>query len=262
MGDRITITQQDGVADLRLARPEKMNALDPAMFDALVETAAQLDADRSVRCVVLSGEGASFCAGLDMASFQQFAAGERLDLATRTHGDANLVQQSALAWRRIRPPVIAAVHGAALGGGFQIIMGADIRIIHPEAKLSILEVKWGIAPDLGGTTLFTNVAREDVVRELTYTGRFFSGAEAAEYGFATRLSETPHEAAMTLAREIAAKSPDAVQTSKRLFNAWMDAGAAAQLALESELQETLIGTPNQIEAVMSGLQKRAAQFKD
>lgn len=262
MSQRIETTITDGVADVRLVRGDKMNALDQAMFEALVETAASLEADRRVRCVVLSGEGRGFCAGLDMASFETFAAGDRMDLQPRTHGDANLPQQAALAWRRLRAPVLIAAHGVALGGGFQIMMGADIRFVHPQTKLSILEVKWGIVPDLGGSILFPGAAREDVIRELTYTGRVFSGEEALGYGFATHVTEQPYDDAHALAREIASKSPEAVQGAKRIYNALGAEREAAQLQLESDLQTEIIGAPNQIEAVMAALQKREARFSD
>jgi len=271
MSDRVRIEIKDGVADVRLVRTDKMNALDDAMFEALIDAAAQIEADASVRCVVLSGEGRAFCAGLDMSNFGKMASGgsgvaskESGDgrLEKRTHGDANRPQQAVWGWRRLRVPVIAAVHGVALGGGFQVILGADIRIVHPETKLSILEVKWGLVPDMSSTALMRLYARDDVVRELTYTGRIFLGAEAKELGFATHVSETPFDDALALAREIASKSPDAVQGAKRLYNDLPDRTDAEALLAESRAQDKLIGSPNQIEAVMAGMQKRDGAFND
>lgn len=271
MSDRITVDIQDGVADVRLNRPDKMNALDEAMFEALVETPKRLEAERRVRCVVMSGEGRAFCAGLDMGNFARMAeagsggGGGRpggRTLSDRSHGKANRAQQAVWGWRMLRMPVINAAHGVAFGGGLQVFLGSDIRFVHPDTKLSILEVKWGLIPDMAATAFLQNFVREDLIRELTYTGRIFSGTQAAEYGFATHVTETPLEDALSLAREIASKSPHAVQTAKALYNARPDRTEAEALQAESDLQETLMGTPNQIEAVMAGMQKRDGNFDD
>jgi enoyl-CoA hydratase/carnithine racemase len=263
--DRVSIELKNGVADVRLIRADKMNALDPAMFEGIVEAGAQLAAMKGVRSVVLSGEGRAFCAGLDMASFAAMnkdgVPGAR-DLTARTHGIANVPQQCAWVWRTLPVPVIAAVHGVAFGGGFQIALGADMRYATPDARFSVMEIKWGLVPDLAGTQLMKHLAREDVVRELTYTGRIFNGTEAERYGFVTKVLADPHAAALETAREIADKSPDAIRADKRLLNAAAAVDAAAGLMAESVEQQKLIGSPNQVEAVMSNLQKRAANYKD
>jgi enoyl-CoA hydratase/carnithine racemase len=242
-----------------------MNALDDAMFEALIETGAALAADPGVRAVVLSGEGRAFCAGLDMGNFGRMAngggaPGGRARLAERTHGIANRAQQAVWAWRLCPAPVIAAVHGVAFGGGFQLALGADIRIVHPETRMSIMEVKWGLVPDMGGTPMMRALAREDVVRELCYTGRIFSGGEALGLGFATRVSADPHGDALALGREIAGRSPDAVRGAKEILNALGDADDADALLRESVVQDRVIGRPNQVEAVMAALEKRAPRF--
>lgn len=269
MTDRINIFIDNGVADVRLVREDKMNALDDAMFARLISAAEEINADKSVRVVVLSGQGRAFCAGLDMGNFGKMAEGGQKDdsvaggrLAPRTYGIANRAQQAVWGWHSLRVPVIAAVHGVALGGGFQVALGADIRIVHPETKLSILEVKWGLVPDMSSTAIMRRLAREDIIRELTYTGRIFSGTQAMEYGFATKLSETPYEDAMNLARLIAEKSPSAVQAAKKLYNEIADKSDAEALLAESVAQDKLMGGKNQIEAVMAGLQKRAGKFAD
>ena len=270
MKDRVSIELKDGIADVRLIRADKMNALDPAMFEGIVEAGGLLAAMKGLRCVVLSGEGKAFCAGLDMASFAAMKArsdgsdavpGAR-DLAKRTHGIANVPQHCAWLWRELPVPVIAAVHGVAFGGGFQIALGADIRYATADTRFSVMEIKWGLVPDLAGTQLMRHLAREDVVRELTYTGRVFNGEEAVRSGFVTRLVADPRAAALETAREIADKSPDAVRAAKRLLNGAAAVDAAAGLMAESVEQKKLIGTPNQLEAVMSNLQKRAASYKD
>jgi len=267
MKDRVSIDFRDGIADVRLVRADKMNALDNAMFEGIIEAGDTLRGMKGLRCVVLSGEGRAFCAGLDMASFAAMKAqgdGNSVvrDLPKRTHGIANRPQQCAWQWRTLPVPVIAAVHGVAFGGGFQIMLGADMRYATADARFSIMEIKWGLVPDLAGTQLMRHLAREDVVRELTYTGRIFDGTEAEKIGFVTRLVADPRAAALETAKEIASKSPDAIRATKRILNNAVAVDAAAGLMDESVEQQKLIGSPNQIEAVMSNLQKRAATYKD
>jgi enoyl-CoA hydratase/carnithine racemase len=266
MQDRIDVSLNDGVADVRLCRADKMNALDDAMFEALRATGEQLKTRAGVRVVVLSGEGRAFCAGLDTANFGKMASGERggerLLQGARTAGGANPSQHAVMVWRELPVPVIAAVHGVAYGGGFQLMLGADLRFITADAKLSIMEINWGLVPDMGGMALLRRLVRDDVARELTYTGRVFSGAEALQLGLATRVSTDPRAEALELAREIAARSPKAVRAAKRLLDLSADADAKAILLAESQEQAALIGKPEQIEAVQSRLAKRAAVFKD
>ena len=273
MNDRVTMTLEDGVADVRLTRADKMNALDDAMFSALIETGERLKSQTGLRAVVLSGEGRAFCAGLDMGSFGAMAAGAARParaprspadtaLASRTHGIANRAQYAVWVWREIPVPVIAAVHGVAFGGGFQLALGADMRFVAPDARMAVLEIKWGLVPDMAGTQLMRHLAREDVVRELTYTGRIFSGEEAAVLGFATRVCADPRAEALAVAREIASKNPHAIRGAKRLLNAAVDIGPAAGFLQETAEQVALIGTPNQVEAVMANMQRRDPVFAD
>lgn len=261
MAERVSIKVTDGVADVRLNRPDKMNALDPAMFEGIVAALAELDATPGLRAVVLSGEGRAFCAGLDMASMTSGGASAGKDLRDRTHGAANLFQHVAWGWRALKVPVIAAVHGIAFGGGFQIMSGADVRIVRPDTRLSIMEMKWGLVPDMAGIALWRTLVRDDVLRELTYTAREFSGEEAVRLGFATRTADDPLAAALALAREIAGRSPDAVRAAKRLYNAYSH-DAEALLMAESIEQAGVIRTPNQVEAVRANLEKRAPVFRD
>ncbi len=263
--ERVLVLKQGGVADVRLNRPEKLNALDPAMFAALVDTAKALADDRSLRAVVLSGEGRAFCAGLDFASFMALAAsdGPHRNLLDRDAGDiANFAQQAAWVWNTLPVPVIAAVHGVAFGGGLQIAAAADIRLVHADAQLSVMEIKWGLVPDMTGTQTLRHLVRLDVAKELTFTGRVVSGSEAVQLGLATRLSADPHADAMSLARDIAGKSPDAVRAGKQLLNHAYVGSSEDGLRLEEELQRSLVGKPNQVEAVQANLQKRPPQFND
>ncbi|WP_447744832.1 crotonase/enoyl-CoA hydratase family protein [Variovorax boronicumulans] len=271
MSDRIEWTRHaDGVVELQLARADKMNALDPAMFDALVQAGEALRDDRSVRAVVIAGRGKAFCAGLDMASFERMGQGAAsdvlgasaggTDLVARTHGLSNAAQQVAMVWREVPVPVIAAVHGVAFGGGLQVALGADIRLVAADTKLSVMEIKWGLVPDMAGMVLMRELARTDVVRELTFTGRIFSGEEAVRLGLATRVAADPLAEALQMAHEIATKSPDAIRAGKRLLNASLAHSAAELLIAESVEQQALIGSPNQVEAVKANIERRAAQF--
>ena len=270
--ERVRVTIEDGVADVKLVRGDKMNALDPAMFDALLTTGEQLKEDKSVRAVVLSGEGRAFCAGLDSSNFGKMASGERSQgaqendgagrLEKRTKGIANDPQYAVWVWRDIPVPVIAAVHGVSFGGGFQLALGADMRYAAPGTRFSVMEIKWGLVPDMAGTQLMRHLAREDIVRELSYTGRIFATDEALEYGLITRKCDDPYQAALETAREIASKNPDAIRANKRIFNNAVYTDAKSGLLMESLEQDKLIGSPNQIEAVKSQLEQRAANFKD
>ena len=262
---RITVSAE-GVAEVAMVRADKMNAIDAAMFQALVDAIAELRADRHVRVVVLHGEGRAFCAGLDMSRFREMGAGQiggtLGHILERTHGPANAPQQVAWGWRELPVPVIAAVHGVAFGGGLQIALGADIRIVHPDTQLAVMEVKWGLVPDMAGCVLMTELVRPDVVRELTFTGRVVSGTEALAIGLATRVSATPLDDARALAAEIAGRSPDAIRAGKRLLNGASPVNAAAVLMAESHEQQRLIGSANQREAALAGLEKRAPRFVD
>jgi enoyl-CoA hydratase/carnithine racemase len=274
MSDRVSISiDASGVADVRLNRPDKMNACDTAMFAALDATGREIASNPSVRAVVLSGEGRSFCAGLDVQSFGKMAEprGSKGDsgasasgglLAESAASAANFAQRAAWVWTEVPVPVIAAVHGVAFGAGIQIALGADIRFIAPDARMSVMEIKWGLIPDVTGTQTLRRLVRLDVAKELTFSGRIVSGTEAVELGLATYLSDTPREAALELAREIAARSPDAIRAGKRLLNESVQVSVDEGLQLEASVQATLIGKPNQTEAVRANLEKRSPAFAD
>ena len=260
MNDRVKITITDHVADVRLNRPDKMNALDGAMFEGIVAAGERLMTEQGVRAVVLSGEGRAFCAGLDMASMA--SGGSGMDIRGRTHGTSNIVQKVAMIWRELPMPVIAAVHGICFGGGLQIASGADVRLVSPETRLAIMEMKWGLVPDMGGYALWRRNVREDVLRRLTYTNAEFSGREAAEWGFATEVQDAPLERAMEMAKTIADRNPEAMREAKTLFNATAHMDEAAVLMAESEAQLRVIRRPNQIEAVKSQMEKRRPNWMD
>jgi len=260
--DRVTIEVKNHIAVVTFNRPEKMNALDTKQFNAIIEAGEKVAADSSVRVVVLRGAGRAFCAGLDIAGLQADSEVTGNPLIPRTHGIANTWQQAAWVWRALPVPVIAAVHGVAFGGGLQIMLGADIKYIAADTKLSVMEMKWGLIPDMAGTQLMYHSVRDDIIRELTYTNRVFSGIQAVDYGFATHVSDNPLEEALKLATEIAGKSPSAVVKAKKVLNAAPYLSQEDGLMMESVEQDSIINEKNQLEAVYASLQKRAGNFED
>ena len=280
MTELVTIeVSPEGIADVRLNRPDKYNALSHEMFSAVVAAGESLATRADVRVVVLSGNGPGFCAGLDMGNFQKMGNSdgakdvsreEQQDpsgpsLVAKTEGASlpgNHAQLPGLVWKRLPVPVIAAIHGVAFGGGCQIALGADIRVIAPDARMSVMEIKWGLIPDMSITQTLRDLVPIDVAKELTFTGRIMSGEEAKGYGLATRVADQPLEVAMELAREIAGKSPDAIRAGKELFETTWHADERTGLELEEKLQRGLMGSSNQKEAVISNFEKRAANYQD
>ncbi len=273
MSDRVVIEIDNGVADVKLNRPDKMNALDGAMFNALLDAGESLKADPSVRAVVLSGEGRAFCSGLDFGSFTKMAESDTAPKSGESKRNANPVgdlegrithrgQQAAYVWTEMPAPVICAVTGVALGGGFQIAMGADIRIIAPDARMSVLEIRWGLIPDMTGTQTLIQHCGLDVAKELTFSGRMVEGQECVDIGLATKVSDTPYEDALAMARDIATKSPDAVRAAKRLMNNAGSLTTADRFEAERVEIGALIGSPNQVESVKAFFEKRDPAFTD
>ncbi|WP_338467426.1 crotonase/enoyl-CoA hydratase family protein [Novosphingobium sp. ZN18A2] len=260
--DRVTISVEDHVAHVLLDRADKLNALDDDMFAAIVEAGHKLHEWNGVRCVVLSGAGRAFCAGIDLSSLGKSDRWRETSLTDRTHGNANRPQQAAMAWRKLPMPVIGAIHGVCFGGGLQIASGPDIRFIHSDTRLAVMESKWGLVPDMGGYALWRGNVRDDVLRELTYTHREFSGTEAVQLGFATHVDSEPLRAAMELAHEIAGKSPHAVRGAKSLSNRMGYMSEDEILMAESIAQHELMFSKNQMEAVRAGMEKRRPEFID
>ena len=261
--DRVSIELgDDGVAQVRLTRGDKMNALDAEMFERIIEAGELLAKTRGVRVVVLSGEGRAFCAGIDTSRFAATPDPNEPTLPERTHGNANRPQQAAMVWRKLPVPVIAALHGVCFGGGLQIASGADIRIAHPETRMAIMELKWGLVPDMGGYALWRGLVRDDVLRELVYTNREFSGAEAQPLGLATYVDDDPHARATAIATEIANRNPGAIRAAKRLQAVMQEASTDEILMEESVEQHGIMRSKNQIEAVMAGMAKRKPEFED
>jgi enoyl-CoA hydratase/carnithine racemase len=259
----VRVEVQAGVAHVRLARPEKRNGLDLPMVEAIVAAGERVREDRTVRAVVLSGEGKAFCAGLDFQAFLALGEEGGRRLLERPAGTpANMAQRAAFVWREVPVPVLAAVHGAAFGGGLQIALGADVRIVAPDAKLSVMEIRYGLIPDMGASRTLLGLVRPDVAKELTFTGRVIDGEEAVRLGLCTRVAADPLADALALAREIAERSPHAVRAAKRLLDSAPGLDAAASLRLETELQLALLGSPNQLEAVAAVFAKREPAFSD
>jgi len=265
---RVVVDISGGVADVRLARPDKLNALDAELFRALAETSELLGGDRSLRAVVLSGQGRAFCAGLDISAFQRSpGSGDgvdlRAELGSRLPGRiTNLAQQAVQGWADLPVPCIAAIHGVALGGGLQLALGADLRIVSPDAQLSVLEIRWGLVPDMTGTWVLPRLVGPDVAKELTWTGRMVGGEEAVRLGLATRLADDPLAAALDLAGVIAASSPSAIRAAKALLDRSAGSDRAGQYRAESDAMAGLLGSPDQAEAVGAFLDERPPVFAD
>ena len=271
MNDALEILIENHIAHVRLNRPDAHNAIDGPIMEGLLNFARRMiDDPGEVRVCVLSGNGKSFCAGLDMSSFAEMMSGDlsgdRADVAEALQdisaGGANRAQQVAWLWQEVPVPVIAAVQGAALGGGLNLALGADIRIVHPAAKLGFVEITFGLLPDMSASQSLRRLVSLDRMKELVLTGRKFSGEEALQYGLATQLSETPVEDALAMAAQIAARNPDAVRAAKQVLNHSALVDVAAGLAEEASAMQGLLGTPNQLEAISAKFEGRAPDFQD
>jgi enoyl-CoA hydratase/carnithine racemase len=270
MTDLVKIEIKDHIADVRLNRPDKYNALSPQMFQAIIEAGETVSQNRSVRVIILSGEGRGFCAGLDFESFMAMGSGKmkedpergKIFLKRSKDGLANYAQLAGYIWKKQEVPVIAALHGVAFGGGLQIALGADIRLAAPDARFSIMEIKWGIIPDMSITQTLPDLVPMDVAKELMFTGRIIAAPEARQLGLITRVCDDPISEARGLAKEIAGKSPDAIAAGKQLLESAWHSSAGEGLKLEEALQKSLISSPNQVEAVKANFENLEPDFKD
>lgn len=263
MAEVLKVSIDSHVADVALNRPDKHNALSLELFEALAEAGREIAGNRSVRAVVLHGSGDNFCAGIDTSVFNESFADNFEDMMRpQADSPANFFQRPAYVWREVPVPVICALRGYTFGGGLQIALGADLRYATPDAKLSVMEVRWGLIPDLAISTTARNIVAADRLKELAFSGRIVSGEEALGLGLVTALHPDPYVAAMLTATEIAGHSPDAIRGMKRLFNEGLDVPDAEALALEAQLQSSIMGRPNQREAVRANLEKRKPEFRD
>lgn len=262
MSDQRVLIERDGaVAKVTMNRPEKRNGLDRAMIEGLIAAGLAVAQDPGVRAVVLAGAGPAFCAGLDFKSFMASTPADREALLART-GDTNVAQRCAWVWQEVPVPVIAALQGSVFGGGLQIALGADLRYAAPDAELSVMEMKWGLIPDMAITQTARGLLPIDVLKELTFTGRKVGAEEAKALGLVTRVVADPLAAALATAHDIATKNPDAVRRAKRLLNDAGTLGRAEAFALETRLQLELLGSKNQMEAVRANFTKTEPSFRD
>jgi enoyl-CoA hydratase/carnithine racemase len=266
--DTVIVDVSNHIAHVRLNRPEKRNALDGTLMDGLVGAAGHLAGTSDVWAIVLSGEGPSFCAGLDTANFAAMAGGElsadtasvQAAYADRSPAGANRAQQVAWSWQEVPQPVIAAVHGAALGGGLNLALGADLRVVHPDASLGFVEITWGLIPDMSASQSLRRLVGLDRAKQLMLTGERLDGRQAAAWGLATEVSDTPVERALELAAVMTAHNPEATRAAKAVLNGIGDLDVADGLVLETERSGALLGAPNQVEAVTARLESRPPDF--
>jgi enoyl-CoA hydratase/carnithine racemase len=243
--NRIVLTVENRVARVQLNRPEKHNALDLKMFRAIAETQKNLAGESDVRAVVLSGSGVDFCTGLDIKSLMKDRTGMIKLLWKWSPWRANLAQRVSVGWRRLSVPIFAAIHGRCWGGGLQIALGADFRIVEPGASLSIMEGKWGLIPDMGGTLALRELIPRDQAMWLAMTASEFSGERALELGLVTGLATNPVNTALEMATQLVERSPDAVAAVKRLYRKSWSGGSGAALARETAYQARIISGANQ-----------------
>ncbi len=262
MTELVTVDIQDHVADVRFNRADKMNALSIPMFEAINRVGKELAENKNIRAIVLSGEGRGFCAGLDLANFQDTDFNADPFGPGRGGFYPNFYQLPGYVWKKMPVPVICALHGVAYGGGFQIAMGADIRIAHPNTKLSVMEIKWGLIPDMSTSQTLRDLVRVDVAKELTFTGRVVESEEALNLGLVTSVNDNPHQAAMAMAKQIARRNPNAITYGKYLFDTTWHGDEYEGLKAEERLQAKVIKSPNQIEAVMSEMEGRDANYTE
>lgn len=264
MSDRVSITYENHIAHVRLTRADKMNAVDQAMIDGIIAAGNEVATSKARVCVI-SGEGKGFCAGIDIGGLGAMIGKDPNDLMMpRTHGEGttNQWQEVSMVWTRVPMPVIAAVHGVCFGAGMQLALGADIRIAASDARFAVMEMKWGIVPDMGGMVLMPRLLRSDVMRKLTYTAEPISADKAEAWGLVTELADDPLAAAMDLATALTMKSPAALRAAKALIGFAETQAPDAVLLEESRVQAGLIGTEEQMEVVAAQIQKRAPVFSD
>jgi enoyl-CoA hydratase/carnithine racemase len=264
MSERIITSIENHVATVTLNRADKRNAVDKAMFRAIIETANSLAKNPTVRAVVLTGNGDHFCAGIDISVFQGEGIGEKsgASLEPLQGSTGNFFQSATLVWRELPVPVLAALRGTVFGAGLQIAMGADMRYAGPDVCMSVMEIKWGLVPDMGITSTLPGVVPQDKARELAYTGRILSATEAFASGLVTEVTQDPLRRAHEIAGEIAAKSPDAIRAIKKLFNESWRGDPASGLRREAEFQAAVMAGANQVEAAAANIEKREPRFTD
>ncbi|MEO6019649.1 MAG: crotonase/enoyl-CoA hydratase family protein [Knoellia sp.] len=261
MSELVTTRTEGGVAHVALNRPDKLNALTLDTLDQLIAAAQRLRGDRTLRAVVLSGEGDAFCAGLDFGTVLREPKRVAAAFAPRPWRGTNVFQEACWVWRRLPVPVIASVHGHCLGGGVQIALAADFRVTAPDAKWSVLEAKWGIIPDMTGIKALSQQVGMDVAKRLTMTGETVSGTEAVRLGLATQENSDPYAGALALASAIADRSPDSVAATKRLFNRTWSASDRRTFMWERLEQARLLMGSNAAEARRANTQREQAAYK-
>lgn len=260
MTARVTTEIRDGIAYVTMTRGEKFNGLDFEMLQALVDAAKTVKRDRDVRAVILQGEGAAFCAGLDFASVGKQPLRALLSFLRVPGRKTNLYQEACWAWREVPVPVLAVLHGRCYGGGLQLALAADFRFTTPDCEFSILEAKWGLVPDMSGTVTLRELVGMDVAKRLTMTGEFFDGTRAKDLGLVTEVSETPLKAAEALAAELMTRSPDSVAATKALFHRTRHVSPRTAFRIESRLQRKLLTGANHKIARAAGMAKEVPQF--
>ncbi|MCK0154965.1 crotonase/enoyl-CoA hydratase family protein [Alcanivorax sp. S6407] len=258
--NRVTLEKKDGTAYVTLSRADKYNGLDFDMMEGLIDAAKAVKKDRNLRVVIMQGDGKAFCAGLDFATVMTQPLKVLKGFTKYGIKKTNLFQQVCWCWRELPVPVITVLHGYCYGGGMQIALAADFRFATPDCEMSIMEIKWGLIPDMTGTVTLRELVPMDVAKELTMTGRLFNGEEAKRLNLVTRVAENPLQEAEKLADAIKSRSPDAISAGKSLFQQTWNASEAQAFDIESKLQFKLMRGKNYRRALTAGKKKQAPEF--
>lgn len=243
--DTVVIERDQNRARVRLNRPAKHNGMNLEMLEAVNAAAKTLRGERALRSIVIQGNGASFCAGLDFASVLKAPLAAAPAMAQLWLPYANRFQRWSLAWRDIGVPVVAAIHGNCFGAGLQLALGADVRVAAPDARLSVMEARWGLVPDMGGALLLRELVSIDIAKQLVMSARVIDAREAQQIGLVTHIADDPVARADEIAAEMSRYSPDAVAAGKYLLQQAWQASDSDAAAAERRWQRRLIGRANQ-----------------
>jgi len=259
--NRVELEIKEGIAFVRLNRPEKHNALDLAMFDGINRTIDKIKKDKNVRVVIVSGNGESFSSGLDVKSLLSSGKGALKLLWKWLPGNANQAQKVSIGWRRLKVPVIMALHGKCWGGGMQVALGGDFRFASPDCSLAIMEARWGLIPDMGGTPGLMECVSADHAIRLAMTAEPVDAKRAQEIGLITEVADDPLKAAKKLAENLIERSPDTNRVIKKIYHQIWSLSERRILAKETLNQIKVLFGKNQKIAVKRAQGKVDREYK-
>ncbi|MBB1354311.1 crotonase/enoyl-CoA hydratase family protein [Pseudoalteromonas sp. SR45-5] len=245
----IKLEKQNGIATVTLSRAKKQNALSFEMFVELNKAIKNIKRDRSIRAVVIKGDGEHFCAGLDISAVMAVPLNIIKLLLKWLPGNQNLAQKVVLGWQSLSVPVIAQIDGNCLGGGLQIALGADYRIVHIDAKLAIMEARWGLCPDMGANVMMSGLVKRDQALWLASHANPITAQQANELGLVTQLTDDTQQATQNMLNTLLERSPDTLAAIKRVTQLSYKPNQRKILAKETFSQIRLLLNPNTKKAI-------------